>query len=92
MVDDGSSSVTNTGDDGVQQILADEFLGGLNFLPPEDEGPPDFAFVLMRRGSGTDATWSFRSSSPPNMHELLGAMEVQAKILRNRLVSDWDRD
>jgi len=39
-----------------------------------------------------DAAWSFRTSEPLNLEELLGALTVQTEVLRRRLVRLWDNE
>lgn len=44
MIGDSGPSLTETSEDGVRRVSGDELLAGLNFLPVDGEGPPDFAF------------------------------------------------
>lgn len=37
-----------------------------------------------------ETAWSFRTSEPLNLEELLGALTVQADVLRRKLVRSWE--
>jgi len=63
-------------------------------LHPLDEGwTPLQAFVLVKSlDDEGDTAWSFRTSEPMNLEELLGALTVQVEVLRRKLVRQWDVD
>lgn len=60
---------------------------------PDMTGPVDADFVYLlikyRDADGLE-TWSFRTSSPPNSYELLGALSMQVEALRQDLACEWD--
>jgi hypothetical protein len=55
-----------------------------------------FAFVLIKardeNGEGQDGAWSYRTTEAPNREELLGALIVQADLLRDELLDEWQPD
>jgi hypothetical protein len=56
---------------------------------PEGWTPVE-AFVLVKcLDEEGQATWSYRTTSPPNREELLGVLTVQIEVLRQELVSEW---
>lgn len=49
------------------------------------------AFMLVKCIDETgDAAWSFRTTHPLNLEELLGALTVQVETLRRKLVRQWE--
>ena len=68
----------------------DEVLPGFTLHPLDPGWTPLQAFVLIKsldeRG---ESAWSYRTSEPMNLEELLGALTVQAELLRNKLVQQW---
>lgn len=69
----------------------DEVLPGFTLHPLENGWTPLQAFVLVKSlDDEGESRWSFRTSEPFNLEELLGALTVQTDMLRNRLVSMWD--
>ena len=77
------------------KLPIDQALPGIT-LDPLDLEPGeqvDFVFVLARtRDADGDAAWSFRTSSPPNHEELLGALQIQVELLKRQLLAEWDVD
>ncbi len=61
-------------------------------LHPLDEGwTPLQAFVLIKALDEDGQTaWSFRTSEPMNLEELLGALTIQVDVLRRKLVRQWE--
>jgi hypothetical protein len=48
------------------------------------------AFLLLKVvDSEGDVGWCYRTTSPPNRQELLGAMMIQVDILRKELADEW---
>ncbi len=70
--------------------LAD-VLPGMGLHPLPEGWTPLEAFVLVKlldeRGV---ASWSYRTTHPPNREELLGALTVQTALLRRELLDEWD--
>lgn len=61
-------------------------------LHPMDEGwTPLASFNLIKCLDG-DVVWSFRTSEPFNLEELLGALVVQTETLKRKLVRHWEDD
>lgn len=70
-----------------------EVLPGFSLHPLSDGWTPLQAFVLIKSlDEAGEASWSFRTSEPFNLEELLGALTVQAEVLRNKLVAHWADD
>ena len=61
-------------------------------LHPLDEGwTPLLAFVLIKSlDESGEPTWSFRTSEPLNLEELLGALTVQVETLKRKLMHQWE--
>ncbi len=77
------------------KLPIDQALPGVTLDPLELEPGErvDFVFVLARtKDADGDTAWSFRTSSPPNDEELLGALQVQVELLKRRLLAEWDVD
>lgn len=57
-----------------------------------DEGwTPLQAFVLIKALDDDGQTaWSFPTSEPMNLEELLGALTIQVDVLRRKLVRQWE--
>lgn len=65
-------------------------LPGLTVHGLEEGYSWEFAYVLLRlRDPDGDIAWSYRTSSPPNREELLGALQVQVDLLRKELLEEW---
>lgn len=68
-----------------------EVLGGLGIHPLSEEEEAVEAFVLVKvRTKGGGTSWSFRTTGEPNREELLGALLVQADLIRHELRSEWE--
>ncbi|MEV8506808.1 hypothetical protein AB0368_18630 [Actinoplanes sp. NPDC051475] len=73
------------------RIPIDEALPGFKLHPLEPGWTPLEAFVLVKcLDEDGDHSWSFRTTNPLNLEELLGALTVQVEVLRRKLVSHWD--
>ena len=49
------------------------------------------AFVLVKcMDEDGDSSWSFRTTNPLNLEELLGALTVQVELVKRRLLNGWD--
>ena len=68
-----------------------EVLAGHGIHPLAAGWTPLEAFVLVKcidEAGGT--AWSFRTTHPLNLEELLGALTVQAETLKRKLVRMWE--
>jgi len=75
------------------RIPIEQVLPGFEVHPLDEGWTPLAAFVLVKSLDETgDAAWSFRTSEPLNLEELLGALTVQTEVLRRRLVRLWDNE
>jgi hypothetical protein len=76
-----------------ERIPIADALPGFKIHPLEEGWTPLEAFVLVKAlDKDGDHLWAFRTTSPLNLEELLGALMVQAALLRRKLVNDWDDD
>ena len=67
--------------------LAD-VLPGMGIHPMEEGAVPLSAFVLVKMlDADGDLQWSFRTTEPPNLEELLGALTVQVDLLKASIAS-----
>lgn len=84
--------VSDTSDDEARVDVGSE-LSQFTIAPLGEEETPIFAFFLIKtRGGDGDESWSFRTSSAPNLEELLGALQIQVDLLRSKLVAVWDAE
>ncbi len=73
------------------RIPIDQVLPGFEIHALDEGWTPLAAFVLVKSLDETgDTTWSFRTSEPLNLEELLGALTVQTEVLRGKLVRVWE--
>jgi hypothetical protein len=64
---------------------------GFELHPFADGWAPLQAFVLIKSlDDEGEISWSFRTSAPFSLEELLGALTIQCDVLRNKLVRDWE--
>ncbi|MFN0090188.1 MAG: hypothetical protein ACKVWR_07970 [Acidimicrobiales bacterium] len=62
---------------------------GIHALPPG--WTPLEALVLVKSlDESGRAAWSYRTTHRPNREELLGALTVQADLLRKELLEGWE--
>ncbi len=74
-----------------ERIPISDALPGFKLHPLEDGWTPLEAFVLVKcLDDDGDHAWSFRTTNPLNLEELLGALTVQVEILKRKLASSWD--
>lgn len=65
-------------------------LPGMGLHPLPQGWTPIEAFVIIKAlDDEGEATWSYRTTSPPNREELLGVLEVQASVLKGKLAAQW---
>jgi len=87
-----TSGVSDTNNDGTRVDVGSE-LSEMTMVPLGADETPIFAFFLIKtRGGDGDESWSFRTSSAPNLEELLGALQVQVDLLKSKLVAAWDAE
>jgi hypothetical protein len=76
-------------DDDRQPI--DDVLPGFKLHPLSPGSTPLQAFVLVKSlDQDGQSAWSFRTSEPMNLEELLGALVVQVNVLKRKLTNYWD--
>ena len=69
----------------------DEVLPGFKLHSLDDGWSPLQAFVLIKSFDEEGETvWAFRTSEEMNLEELLGALTVQAELLKRKLTHDWE--
>lgn len=65
------------------RIPIEDVLPGMGLHPLDDGGVPLSAFVLIKLlDADGDPQWSFRTTEPLNLEELLGALVVQVDLLK----------
>lgn len=75
-----------------------EALPGVGLHPLEDATEIDFVLALVKYSDGEeteddhDRSWAFLASANLNRVELLGALQIQARILEDELAGEWDGD
>ena len=73
------------------RIPIEQVLRGFEIHPLEEGWTPLAAFVLVKSLDETgDTAWSFRTSEPLNLEELLGALTVQVEVLKRKLARLWE--
>ncbi|GIH19932.1 hypothetical protein [Rugosimonospora africana] len=76
---------------GEQRVPVTEVLRGLEVHPLEPGETALEAFVLIKLlDAQGDISWSYRTTNRLNREELLGALIVQADVLRKELRDEWD--
>ncbi|WP_157371768.1 hypothetical protein [Angustibacter sp. Root456] len=76
-----------------ERLPIEQVLPGQRLHPLDDGEVPLMTFALIKcPDRDGDVSWSFRTSEPPNLEELLGALTVQVDLLRRRLASQWEDD
>ncbi len=79
-------------EDGGRLPIAD-VLPGMGLHPLDEGWTPLEAFVLVKSlDENGNASWSYRTTHPPNREELLGALVVQTELLRRELADQWDSE
>ena len=69
----------------------EEVLPGYSIHPLPDGWTPVEAFVLVKCMDETGvSTWSFRTSNPLNLEELLGVLTVQVEVIKDKLAIEWE--
>ena len=60
-----------------------DVLPGMGLHPLDEGEVPLSAFVLVKLlDADSDPQWSFRTTEPPNLEEILGALIVQVDLLK----------
>jgi hypothetical protein len=76
--------------DGEQRVPVTDVLRGLELHPLEPGETALEAFVLIKvLDAQGDVSWSYRTTNRLNREELLGALVVQADVLRKELRDEW---
>ena len=79
------------GDD--ERLPIEQVLPGHRLHPMDVGWTPLASFHLIKcLDDDGDVTWSFRTSEPLNLEELIGALVVQTETLRRKLVRQWEDD
>lgn len=74
-----------------ERVPIDEALPGFKIHTLDEGWTPLQAFVLIKAlDDEGHPVWSFRTSEPFNLEELLGALDVQRETLRRKLVRQWE--
>lgn len=74
-----------------ERLPIEQVLPGFTLHALGEGWTPLAAFVLVKSlDDDGDTAWSFRTSEPMNLEELLGALTVQVGILKRRLMAGWD--
>jgi hypothetical protein len=67
-----------------------EVLRGLEVHKLDVNWTPVEAFVLVKcLDENGESCWAFRTTNRLNREELFGALQIQADVLRNKLVAEW---
>ncbi len=76
-----------------ERLPIEQVLPGHRLHPMDDGWTPLASFNLIKCLDGDgDVVWSFRTSEPFNLEELLGALVVQTETLKRKLVRQWEDD
>jgi hypothetical protein len=79
--------------DSEEKKPVENVLAGASIFPFDEDLAFDSAFILARLIDGDGVVqWSYRSTSPINMEELLGVLTVQVEVLKAKLARQWDED
>jgi hypothetical protein len=69
----------------------EEVLPGFTLHSLDEGWTPLQAFVLIKSfDDAGESVWAFRTSEEMNLEELLGALTVQAELLKHKLTDDWE--
>ena len=69
----------------------EEVLPGQGIHPLPEGWTALEAFVLVKcMDDNGVSTWSYRTTNPLNLEELLGALTVQVETVKRRLMSEWE--
>lgn len=78
---------------GQPRVPVTDVLRGLEVHPLEPGETALEAFVLIKvLDAQGDTSWAYRTTNRLNREELLGALIVQADVLRKELRDEWDDD
>ena len=74
-----------------ERLPIEQVLPGFGLHALEVGWTPLQAFVLIKSlDDEGETTWSFRTSEPLNLEELLGALSVQVEVLKRQLAESWE--
>jgi hypothetical protein len=75
------------------RLPAAEVLQGVGFHSLPDGSKIEQVYAVIKfRDTDNNVVWSYRTSSPPNREELLGALLIQVDLLRKELLDEWEPD
>ena len=77
-------------DDEVRLSLAEAFPGMTIAALPEKWNPLEALVLIKCLDEEGVSTWCYRTTSPPNREELLGALRVQTALLERELLEEWE--
>jgi hypothetical protein len=72
----------------IEQVLPKMGLHAL----PEKWTPIEALTLIKCLDEEGRSGWCYRTTSPPNREELLGALIVHTDLLRKELLDEWDED
>lgn len=76
-----------------QVDLSAVFPGARTYPLDDDFNELDYIFHMIKyRDVDGDTIWAYRTSGKIPLEELLGALEVQAAIIKRKLTDYWDVD
>ncbi|MBC7631580.1 hypothetical protein [Aeromicrobium sp.] len=68
-----------------------QVLNGLTIHPLADGDRALSAFVMVKVADPDgDTGWAFRTTEPPNLEELLGALMIQVELVKKSILEEWD--
>lgn len=68
-------------------------LVGAKISPLDDDLRFDSAFLLIKSIDPDGVPqWGYRTTSPMNLEELLGALIIQVEIIRRKILDSWDAE
>lgn len=74
-----------------ERLPIEQVLPGHRLHPLKEGWTPLASFNLVKcLDEDGDVAWSFRTSEPLNLEELLGALVVQTEVLKRKLTRAWD--
>ncbi|MFP8887477.1 hypothetical protein [Streptomyces mangrovi] len=76
-----------------ERVPLPEVLPGMGAHPLPEDWEAVSAFILVKcRDEEGEIAWSFRTTEEIDPYELLGALTVQADLVRKRMLANWDVD
>lgn len=79
-----------TQDNDEDRLPIGEVLPGLGIHPLAEGDEVLSAFVMVKvADEDGDAGWAFRTTEPPNLEELLGALTIQVELVKKSILEEW---